>query len=70
MKDNLKNNLKNFITWKIQLTSAINFFSSKDTDEESLIHSVSDNIETMINDKADQVIEELLNYFFLDIKSF
>ena len=70
MKDNLKNNLKNFVTWKIQLTSAINFLSSKDTDEESLMHSVSDNIETMINDKVDQVIEELLNYFFLDIKSF
>ena len=70
MKDNLKNNLKNFVTWKIQLTSAINFLSSKDTNEESLMHSVSDNIETMINDKVDQVIEELLNYFFLDIKSF
>lgn len=69
MKD-IINNLKIFVTWKIQLTSAINFLSSKDTDEESLMHSVSDNIETMINDKADQVIEELLNYFFLDIKSF
>lgn len=69
MKD-IINNLKTFVTRKIQLTSAINFLSSKDTDEESLMHSVSDNIETMINDKADQVIEELLNYFFLDIKSF
>ena len=69
MKD-IINNLKTFVTWKIHLTSAINFLSSKDTDEESLMHSVSDNIETMINDKADQVIEELLNYFFLDIKSF
>ena len=33
--------------------------SSKDKGEEQLMHSKSDNIEIMINDKADGVIEEL-----------
>ena len=33
--------------------------SSKDTDEERLIYSKSDNIEIMTNDKADEVIKGL-----------
>ena len=37
----------------------INFVSSKDNNEERVIHSKSDNIEIMINDKGDEVIEEL-----------
>ena len=45
--------------WKIQLTVTINFISSKNTDEERGIHSKSDNIEIMINDKADEVTEQL-----------
>ena len=54
------NNLKKYDTWKIQLTIAINFISSKDdNNEERLIHSKSDNIEIMINDKADEVMERL-----------
>ena len=54
------NNLKKYDTWKIQLTIAINFVSSKDdNNEERLIHSKSDNIEIMINDKADEVMERL-----------
>ena len=32
------------------------------------MHSKSDNIEIMINDKADEIIEELFQSFFLDIK--
>ena len=44
---------------KIQLTTAINYISSKGTDKEHVIHSKSDNIEIMINDKADEVTEEL-----------
>ena len=39
--------------------------SSKDTDKKRIMHSKSDNIEIMINDKADEVIkglsESLLN---------
>ena len=33
--------------------------SSKDNDNERIMHSKSDNIEIMINYKADEVIEEL-----------
>ena len=42
--------------------------NSKDNDGEPGIHSKSDHIEIMINDKADQVIEELFNHFFPGIK--
>ena len=38
---------------------AINFISPKDIDEELVMHSKSGNIEIMINDKANEVIEEL-----------
>ena len=58
LKD-IMNNLKTSDTWKIQLTIAINFISSKGNDEECVMHSKSHNIEMMINDRADKVIEEL-----------
>ena len=55
------NNLKKSGTfwkiWKIQLTIANNFISSIDNDEEHGMHSESDNIEFMMNDKADEIIE-------------
>ena len=51
LKDIL-NNLKNSDSWKTQLTVAINFISSKNNDEDRVMHSKSDNIEIMINDKA------------------
>ena len=51
LKDIL-NNLKNSDSWKTQLTVAINFISSKNNDEDCVMHSKSDNIEIMINDKA------------------
>ena len=35
--------------------------SSKDTDEEHLMHPKSGNVEIMINDKADEVIKIFLN---------
>ena len=44
---------------KVQLTIAINSISSKDNDEERVMHSKSGNIEIMINDEAHEVIEEL-----------
>ena len=51
--------LKKYDTWKIQsATATINFMSSKDNDEECVMHS-RDNIDIMINDKTDEVIEEL-----------
>ena len=42
--------------------------SSKDTAEERLMHSKSDIIEIMINDKADEVVEDFFNHYLLDIK--
>ena len=36
----------------------MNFISSKDNDEERVIHSKIDNIDIIINDQADEVIEE------------
>ena len=45
------NNLKKSGPWKIQLTITINFVSSEDdNDEESVMHSKSDN---MISDEAE-----------------
>ena len=61
------NNLKISDTWKIQLAIANNFISSKDNDEEQLMHSKSDDIEILINDEEDEVIEELLNHSIIDI---
>ena len=43
---------------KIQLTIAISFISSKDNNEERVIHLKCDNIEIMIKGKADEVIKE------------
>ena len=47
--------------WKIQLTTTVNFVSSKDNnDEECVMHSkTDDNIEIMINDQLDELTEEL-----------
>ena len=54
------NNLKKIDMWKIQSTITINVISSKDdNDEEHVMHSKSDKIEIMVNDEADQIIEEL-----------
>ena len=36
--------LQNSDTWKIQLTIVINFISSKDAEEEHVMHSSRDNI--------------------------
>ena len=42
----------------------MNSMSSKDIDEECVIHSKNDNIEIMINDRADEVIEERFQSVF------
>ena len=54
-------NLKKPDTWKIQLTTAINIISSKDNDEERGMHSKSDKIEIMINDKESDNTEIMIN---------
>ena len=63
IKPNFKdiiNNLRQFDTWKIQLTITTTFISSKDdNEEEHVMHSKSDKIDIMMNDEADEVIKEL-----------
>ena len=56
---NIINDLKKSDAQKIQLPLAINFVSSKDNDEERAMHSKSDNIEIMIDEKIDEAIEKL-----------
>ena len=41
------------------MTIAINFLSSRDTDEEFVMHSKSDAVEITVYDKADEVTEYL-----------
>ena len=45
--------------WKIPLTIAINFISSKDTEEESVMHSTSDNMKFRPYNDECQVVNEL-----------
>ena len=52
-------NLQKPEAWKIQLTIAINFISSKDVDEERAMHSKRDNIEFMTYDNANEIVNEL-----------
>ena len=47
------NNKKIQGEWKINLTMAINFFSSKDSEEIRTMHSKSDNIEILIGNETD-----------------
>ena len=51
--------------WKIKLTIAINFMSSKNNKKERVMHSKSDNIEIMSHDKADEDIEQLFGSLLL-----
>ena len=54
------NDHKNQNEWKIQLSVAINFISSKpDSDETPIMHTKSDNMEIMIGSDTNEVIEEL-----------
>ena len=43
------------------MENPISDMSSRDNNEGCVIHSESDNIEIMINDKPDEVIEELFH---------
>ena len=49
-------NLKKSDAWNIQLTLAINLISTKDTNDERLVHSKSDDIEVTVNDAFNEVI--------------
>ena len=53
------NNLKTQGEWKIHLTIAIKFISSKDFGETRIMHSKNDNIELMMGRETDEIIKEL-----------
>ena len=66
---NMINDYKSKGEWKIQLTAKINFTSLKpDPDETRIMHTKSDNKEIMIGSGTNEVIKELLNRFYGDIK--
>ena len=49
--------------WKIQLTMAINFISSKDSDETRTMHTKSNNVEIMVGSETNEIIEDLFKSF-------
>ena len=49
--------------WKIQLTMAINFISSKDSNETRTMHTKSNNVEIMIGSETNEIIEDLFESF-------
>ena len=53
--------------WKIHLTMAINFFSSKDSEEIRTMHSKSENIEILIGNETVEIIKDLFDSFLQKI---
>ena len=49
--------------WKIQITMAINFISSKDSDESRTMHTKSNNVEIMIGSNTNEIIKDLFKSF-------
>ena len=49
--------------WKIQLTMAINFISSKDSDKTRTMYAKSNNVEIMMCSETDEIIEDLFKSF-------
>ena len=43
--------------WKIQLTMAINFISSEDSDETRTMHAKSNKVEVMMGSETDEIIK-------------
>ena len=61
-------------TWKIQLIIAINFNSSKDVDEEGVMHSKNDNLEFMLYDNenelfVNELFESLLSRYQIGLET-
>ena len=59
----MMNYLKTQGEWKIQLAQPVNFISSKDSNETRTMHSNSDNTEIVLGYKADEIMEELFDFF-------
>ena len=49
--------------WKIQLTMAINFISSTNSDETRTMHTKHNNVEIMIGSETDEINEDLFESF-------
>ena len=49
--------------WNIQLTMAINFVSSKDSDETRTMHTKSNNVEFMVGSETNETITDLFVSF-------
>ena len=49
--------------WKIQLTMAINFISSKYSDDTRTMHTKINNVEIMIGSETDEIIKDLFQSF-------
>ena len=60
----IENDNKTQGEWKIHLTMAINFFSSKNSEETRTMYSKNNNIEIMMGNENDKTIEDLF-YSFL-----
>ena len=58
------NNHKTQGEWKIHSTMAINFISSKDSDETRPMHTKNGNIEIMMSSETDEIIEGLFESLF------
>ena len=56
------NNIKTSGAWKIQLAIVNNFISPLYNDEDHVMRSKIDNIETLINDEAEEIFYEELFY--------
>ena len=53
--------LQNSDTWEVQLTVAINFISSKDAEEECIMHPKSSNIKSTSYNDVNKVVDELFD---------
>ena len=60
--------LQNSDTWKVQLAIAIAFVSSKNIDEEHVMHSKSNNIEFMTSIMQIMLLMKFSSHFFQDTK--
>ena len=49
--------------WKIQITMAINFISSKNSDETRTMHTRSNNVEIMVGRETNEIIKHLFESF-------
>ena len=55
--------------WKVQLTIEVNFISLKPgSDETRIMYTRSDNVEIMFGDDNDDIIEQLFDHYYKNMK--